>query len=201
MKLSIFPESKAQALPSKEEWRDIQDFEGCYQVSNLGRVRSLDRTIYTKDGKSQNWKGRLLKQRVSNSGYNQVGFKKQAKTYMRDVHRLVAIAFIPNLDSLREVNHMNGIKHDNSVSNLEWVSSTQNNNHALDLGLMPYGEKCSWSKLSDVQVLEIYNLANKKELTHKQIAIRFNVSKGTVSKIKLGTTGSRVTGHGRSNET
>lgn len=103
----------------KEIWKDIKDFEGLYQVSNFGRVRSL------KFGKE-----RLLKC-GGNTGYYKVELWKNGKKCDKQVHRLVADAFIDNPNNLECVNHINGIKIDNRVENLEWITCKENTIHAI----------------------------------------------------------------------
>ena len=108
-----------------EVWVPISGYQGIYEVSNLGRVKSLPRPVwnYTKPG-------RIMKQRAKENGYFTValcnGGTKERHVY---VHRLVAAAFIPNPDSLREVNHKNFNKQDNRVENLEWCTSAENKAH------------------------------------------------------------------------
>lgn len=125
------------ALPG-EVWRDIPDYLG-YQASNFGRIRSMSRV--EKFGDSSNAscrirRGRILKQRVDDSGYytvNPVAPDRSARP--RTVHRLVASSFISNPYNLPQVNHKNGNKKDNSVDNLEWCSQTNNMQHAIKLNL------------------------------------------------------------------
>lgn len=112
----------------REIWRDIKDFEGIYQVSNLGRVRSLARWIKRKDGKTIYRKGRILKPQTG-SGYQTVYFRVGNKQKWFYVHRLVAEAFIPNPDNLPQVNHINENRMDNRVENLEWCSQRYNINY------------------------------------------------------------------------
>jgi len=201
MKLSIFP--KAKALPhskeekSKEAWRDIQGFEGIYQVSNKGNVRSLDRIITYSDGRVYNYSGKKLAlTSVNNPGYINVKLSVNQKIITKDIHVLVANAFIDNPENKPWVNHIDGNKLNNNDWNLEWSTMSENAVHALDNGLTVHGEKCSWSKLTNDQVLEIYSRSHNNE-KHIDIARDYGITKGTVSKIKLGTTGKRITGHGR----
>lgn len=114
---------------ANEEWRDIKGFEGYYQVSNLGRVRSLD-YWYEHIGRGYvlHWelhKGRIMKMQ-KNKGYNIVKLAKNSKQVTRQVHRLVAEAFIPNPDNLRVVNHKDENPANNNVDNLEWCTQNYN---------------------------------------------------------------------------
>lgn len=112
-----------------EVWRDIDGYEEYYQVSNLGRIKSCSRTI----------KGRMLNEKIKkssiNCGYEKILLYKDSKHCGFTVHFLVAKAFIKNLKNKPCVNHINGIKTDNRVENLEWVTYSENNKHAYDTGL------------------------------------------------------------------
>ena len=122
----------------KEIWKDIKGYEG-YQVSNLGRVRSLDRI----DSNNHPLKGAILKPYISNSGYLLVGLYKQQKRDRKLLHRLVAEAFIPNPDNKPEIDHINTDKIDNTVwlnedgsidyekTNLRWTTRKENINNPL----------------------------------------------------------------------
>lgn len=118
----------------REIWKDIKGYEGLYQVSNLGRVKSLNH--YASNGKVNIlYKGRILKQWFDGKkNYLQVQLSKDNKDKKFLVHRLVAEAFIPNRENKREVNHVNGIKTNNRVNNLEWVTSKENKEHAIKNG-------------------------------------------------------------------
>ncbi len=108
----------------KEEWRAIEGFENLYKVSNFGRVFS--------------WRScRFLKQWVTNKGYLQVALCKDGIETRCSVHRLVARAFVSNTANKPEVNHKNGIKTKNRLSNLEWVTHQENAQHAVENGLIP----------------------------------------------------------------
>lgn len=105
----------------EEIWKDIEGYNGLYQVSNCGNVRSLD---YGKTGEV-----RVLKTITNNSGYVQVGLHKEGNIKLCTIHRLVAQAFIPNPDNLPIVNHKDYVKTNNVSSNLEWCSYEYNNNY------------------------------------------------------------------------
>ena len=105
-----------------EEWRDIKGYEGLYQVSNLGRVKSF------------NYKGHkgyegILKPKLDSRGYDMVGLYRNNKRSFFNIHRLVAQAFIPNPNNLPQVNHKDENKVNNCVSNLEWCTNEYNQNY------------------------------------------------------------------------
>ena len=119
----------------QEIWKDIKGYEGLYQVSNLGRVKSI--LCWCGNGKTKIWKEKekILSNCVDNNGYIRVVLFKECKGKNVRVHRLVAEAFIPNLEDKRVVNHINGIKTDNRVENLEWCTYGENAKHAWNNGL------------------------------------------------------------------
>ena len=110
----------------KEEWRDIKGYEGLYQVSNLGRVKSLPRMVKRKNGSYSITKEKMLKPSKNKDGYLKVGFNKDGICKKFLVHRLVAMAFIPNPDNLSEINHKDECKISNNVDNLEWCTHEYN---------------------------------------------------------------------------
>lgn len=109
---------------NEEVWKDIEGYEGHYQVSDFGRVRSLDRV----SSSGRKLKGKVLKQKIT-KGYNMVGLSKDGKQKNKTVSRLVAKAFTPNLENKPEVNHVDENKRNNRADNLEWVTSKENANH------------------------------------------------------------------------
>ena len=117
-----------------EDWRDIPGYEGYYQVSNLGRVKSLDRIDITKKGYSRHKKGIELKVVKKGAGYSAVHLSKNSLTEQVYVHRLVLEAFL--FESSMEINHINGNKADNRLLNLEYVTKRENQIHALKTGLL-----------------------------------------------------------------
>jgi hypothetical protein len=121
-----------QKTPTNEVWKDIPNYTGIYQVSNLGRVRSLDRLVYyPKILKYRKRKGIVLTPKIITNGY--LAVELCSKAFL--VHRLVANTFIENPQSLPDVNHKNGIKSNNWENNLEWVSKKDNIIHAHITGL------------------------------------------------------------------
>lgn len=112
-----------------EIWKDIAGYEGIYQASNLGRVRSLDRI----DCRGVARKGTILKPfRDGKKGYVAVSLLKNGKGCRSKVHRLIATVFIRQPIPGEQVNHINGIRDDNRISNLEWVTCQQNIRHSFD---------------------------------------------------------------------
>lgn len=115
----------------QEEWRDITGYEGLYQVSDLGRVRSLDRTIYCQnrwgDVCGRFYPSKILTQHRYSNGYMSVCLGRNSPAFL--VHRLVALLFIPNPLNLLEVNHKDGVRDHNVLNNLEWLSSSDNKRH------------------------------------------------------------------------
>lgn len=119
----------------KEIWKDIQGYEGLYQVSNFGRVKSLDRYVNAKLGSKMMRKGVIMTLQTSHKGYNVVMLHKNCKGHQQQVHRLVAIAFIPNPLNKPQVNHMDCNKKNNHISNLEWATQDENMHHASINGI------------------------------------------------------------------
>lgn len=113
-----------------EEWKDIKGYEGLYQVSNEGRVKSLGRYIKSR-GNGKSWRNeRILKLKTDKYGYSVVGLTSyEGVMKWKKVHRLVAEAFIPNTDNLPQVNHKNEDKTLNIVENLEWCTQAYNDNY------------------------------------------------------------------------
>lgn len=117
----------------KEEWRKIQGYEGLYEVSNLGRVRSVDRIAHRTDGIDMFRAGKMLTARKKESGYISVDLWKNNKGKLAYVHRLVATAFIENPNNLPVIDHLNCDKADNRPENLEWVTIAENNRRATNV--------------------------------------------------------------------
>lgn len=122
-----------------ESFQPVVGFEDLYKVSDLGNVLGVKRN-------------KLLKQKMNVHGYMVLELTKCNKPYYVNVHRLVAMAFIPNFENLPQVNHINGIKTDNRVKNLEWSTSKQNVAHAIATGLR--STKLSSKDVKDIRLLK-----------------------------------------------
>lgn len=127
---------KALEELTREIWKDIPSFEGFYQASDMGRIRSVDRIITYKDGRKGLYKGQIIKQRIGKVGYLMLSVSVGSKIKTFTVHRLIALAFIPNPENKPEVNHKNGKYIDNKLENLEWVTPKENTQHAIRTGLI-----------------------------------------------------------------
>lgn len=155
-----------------EVWKPIKGFEGLYEISKFGIVKSLKRKIYLSSG-------------INNQGYDLVTLQKNGYKKTMSIHRLVAQAFIPNPEKKPQVNHKNGIKIDNWVGNLEWNTSKENVNHSYfnGLGIGKRGEDSHLSKLTKIEVLKIRKLYNSGDYFQKELAEMFNVSRTNISLI------------------
>ncbi len=118
----------------EEIWKDIKGYEGLYQVSSLGNVRKLKERV-DKGRCHRNLNEKLLKPIETYNGYLRVELRKNNNKKRIRIHRLVAETFIPNPENKSEVNHIDGNKHNNKVSNLEWNTRLENQRHAWATGL------------------------------------------------------------------
>lgn len=125
-------------MNQEEKWKDIKDYEGMYQVSNLGRIRSLDRTgtqkHYSGSISKYIFKGRILKLQKQKNGYYIINLHKAGESNRKLVHRLVAETFIENPNNYNYINHKDNNIENNNVTNLEWCTQKYNIKYAYENG-------------------------------------------------------------------
>lgn len=160
------------------ELKEIDEMDGNYFIDECGNVTSRPR---------QGAFGKSLKQQKSQYGYFRVILYKDRKAIAKTIHRLVATAFLSNPDNLPQINHKDGNKENNHVSNLEWCTSSYNIRHAFRMGLSkshtPKGADHPLSKLTDEKVVEMRRLRTEKKLTQKELSEIFGVSPGVVQAV------------------
>jgi hypothetical protein len=166
-----------------EIWKDIPDYEGFYQVSSFGRVRSLSRVVECFNGKRSH-KGKVLKPRLRN-GYLAVNIHVLGKSIDENIHVFVAQAFIGERPDKRQVNHIDGNKLNNHADNLEYCSPSENSKHANTIGLCGRGENRHNAKLKNSEVIKIREMA-KSGMGDIEISKIFNVSPVCIWNIRKG---------------
>ena len=145
----------------KEIWEDIKDFEGLYQVSNYGNIKSLPKN-HRYGSKSE----KILKPKSDKQGYLVVDLSKFGKVKRYRIHRLVAQEFIPNPDNKPTVNHINGIKNDNNLNNLQWATYSEQNIHLWNNGLRKVSDE--WvNKMKKINTGRNHTEKTKKHLSKK----------------------------------
>ena len=167
-----------QSSISPEEWRPVVGYEGWYIISNLGRLQRIHAGLGT-------WPGRILRGNRDRYGYLWVRLYRDGQYRSHKVHQLAAQAFLgPPLG--REVNHKNGIKADNRVENLEWVTVAQNRRHAFATGLQVAvtGERTGSAKLKWADILVIR--AGRGKITQQELADRYGVSDSAICRAQTG---------------
>jgi len=153
-----------------EEWEDIKYYEGKYQVSNKGRIRSLSRMVFQSNGSSYLKKDKFIKLTINTNGYQRISLYKNGIQKNLSIHRLVAETFIENPNNLPEVNHKDEIKINNVVSNLEWCTRQYNNE---------YSKSKYWEILTpDGFLLEVFNL--------RKFCDENNLNRGSMYKVVNG---------------
>ena len=169
-------------LSNIEVWKDIPGYEGLYQISSLGKVKSLPRKSWN-GFVFINRKERILKNVLTTTGYFSVSLYRNDNKKFNQVHRLVLLAFIGK--SELDVNHKNGIKTDNRIENLEYLTRADNQKHAYLTGLKPplKGERNPNSKLTEKTVLEIRRLYESGKYRCSELAKMYKIGWTTVHEI------------------
>ena len=171
-----------------EIWIPITGYEGFYEISNMGRIKGIDRV----DCMGQFRKTKISKQCFDKNKYLLISLSRDRIDKTFRVHRLVGFHFIPNPENKKEINHKKGIKTDNRASELEWSTNKENIHHSISIGIKRSikGESNPGAIINQELALKIFNYQGK--LRH--VASHFNIDKQIVSRIKRGLNWSHVTG-------
>ncbi len=173
-----FNMEKSKFKRRDEIWKTIKNYEGWYEVSNKGRIKQIKKRAGTPIGK-------ILK--LGNCfGYNRVELNKNANAQKFRVGRLAAFAFIGFPNKNQQINHKNGIKNDDRIENLEWVTPSENTLHSRRILGHCRGELNGLSKLTKIEVIEIKKLLKKNNITQVKISKIFNVTPQAIYQIKKG---------------
>lgn len=156
-----------------ENWKKVVGFEEQYEISNIGNLRSVDRLVDHYKGGKRLYKGTNKKLRLNKDGYFRCNLKNKGKRFDFTIHRLVAISFLEKPIGKDFVNHINGIKTDNRVENLEWCTCGENTIHAVK-------ERLIKTKLNDAQAMEIKN----SKLSNRKLGKIYNIDSTIVWRIK-----------------
>jgi hypothetical protein len=170
---------------NSEIWKDIEGYEGLYQVSNQVRVKSLQRliTVHRKYGITT----RIIPEKIlipgRGNGYNTVSLWKENKGRTHKLSVLAATAFIPNPDNLPLVNHLDGVKTNDWLSNYEWATYSRNTLHAVEHNLMntAKGEDAANAKLTENDVRDIRQITGK---SNREIARNYGVTHSAINSLK-----------------
>lgn len=159
----------------EEIFKDVVNYEGIYQISNFGNIKTLKRNIYNKLGKLHYIQPeKLLKPTVFKNGYKYISMHKNKKVKVKTIHSLVAEAFIYNIHNKRTINHIDGNKLNNHISNLEWATDKENLEHNFNIGIT---KRYSVIAYNDNSYLEFKKVSDAKKLGFSQNLISESVLK------------------------
>lgn len=166
-------------------WLPVVGYEGLYEVSDFGNIKSLSRIVRHPNGGDLQTTEKIMKAIISTTGkYCQINLYRNNKMKVFKIHRLVGLAFIKNIHNKPFINHIDGNKQNNHISNLEWCTAKENIIHAFDNNLMnvPHGEKHVRAKLTSKDVLKIRD-DFKIGVKQNYLANKYSVCKQTINNI------------------
>lgn len=175
--------SKDKLPPMKnvEEWKSIADWEGHYEVSNLGRIKSLRRTITYVDGRKKVMPERILASAKGGSDYLMVALKKGGRQWTVTVHRLVALAFLGNRPDGCDIHHADGNKANNRASNLVWMPKGEHRSDHMQASIAAGAHPAT--KIPDEIIKEIREIYATRKYTQRSLSIMFGISNQHISRI------------------
>lgn len=175
----------SETMKEQEVWKDIPGFEGFYQASNLGHIRSVDRYAVNKRGYLCHYKSVKRVPTIDKRGYNTLWIRSIGPKRNYQVHTLVAMTFLGyTRASGLTINHINGNKSDNRVSNLEVVTIQSNIKHAINTGLWDCrGEKHIHAKFTSTDIAVIREKYANSKISYQELADCYNVGKSTIARI------------------
>lgn len=176
-------------MEQKEIWKPVVGYEGLYEVSNFGRVRSLQRTIIQKDGIIITYKGRFKKIRINSYGYPCVTLCKNEKSKQYSLHRILAKAFIPNPENKPEIDHINTNRADYRLENLRWVTHAENMRNPLSQQNIQ-----SNSKTHEALRKSIKTKIERKRKTAPKRVYQFSIDGEFIAEYESAREASKVTG-------
>ena len=171
-----------------EVWKAIPGYEGYYEASNGGSIRSIDRVVLHGIHGTCKQKSKVLKYALDAKGYCRVALSIKLKLSTFTVHRLIALTFMGPRPDVHQINHIDGVKTNNSLANLEYCTQSENALHSFRIGLQKprLGSENNWAKLTEAQVIEIRQFvknANTRYYGRKALAENYGVSECTIKEI------------------
>jgi hypothetical protein len=169
-----------------ETWKPIREYDGFYEASSLGRIRSVDRDVVYSNGKNRRFPGKILKPTKDRDGYEMVTLSKSNRHKTKHVHRLVAEAFLGPCQDDMQCAHNDGNPSNNRIENIRWATPSENQRDRLEHGTSLRGESHPDARLSEMDVLLVRHWLKKDKYSLRQIADAFDMSIGAIFNIKAG---------------